>query len=210
MAYLDSRPTTPAAALSALLAGNQRFVTGARVFPRQDAEHRASLVAGQRPFAVVLGCSDSRVATETIFDCGLGDLFVVHTAGHVVGPEVLASVEYGIAVLGAPLLVVLGHESCGAIHAALTHGQQASPGLRAIIDGVTPSIEYARTRQITARDPIADVHIERTVDLLTRPGTEIGDAVADGRCGAVGMFYHLVDGQVTVVTANQRTSMLAA
>lgn len=200
MTTLEARLTTPADALIALLAGNQRSVTGARIYPHQDSERRTTLIGGQRPFAVLFGCSDSRVATETIFDCGLGDLFVVHTAGHIIGKEVLASIEYGMTILGAPLLVVLGHQSCGAIHAALTSDEGAPEGLRPIIDGVTPSIEYAQTRDITDRDPIADVHIQRTLDILTRPGTAVGDAVVSGQCGAVGMFYHLTDGRVTVVT----------
>lgn len=203
MTIAETHTTTPVAALTALLAGNQRFVAGTRIYPHQDPARRAALLAGQRPFAVLLGCSDSRVATETIFDCGLGDLFVVHTAGHVLGAEVLASLEYGVTVLGAPLLVVLGHESCGAIHAAMTSDQESASGLRPIIDGVAPSIEYANTRDVTDRDPIADVHIQRTIDLVTRQNTAIGAAVAAGRCGAVGMFYHLTDGRVTVVTTDQ-------
>ncbi|HEY0698943.1 MAG TPA: carbonic anhydrase, partial [Micromonospora sp.] len=83
-------PGTPAEALAELIAGNERFVTGTRIHPHQDAEHRAALAAAQRPFAVLFGCSDSRLAAEIIFDRGLGDLFVVRTAGHVVGAEVLA------------------------------------------------------------------------------------------------------------------------
>src|SRR5262247_2312937 len=104
-------------ALAELRAGNDRFVTGTRVHPNQDAEHRAALANAQRPFAVVFGCSDSRLAAEIIFDRGLGDLFVVRTAGHIIGPEVLASIEYGVTILGATLVVVLGHDSCGAIQA---------------------------------------------------------------------------------------------
>jgi carbonic anhydrase len=106
-----ARQLSPADALRELIAGNERFVAGVRVHPHQDAERRADLVHGQRPFAVVFGCSDSRLAAEIIFDRGLGDLFVVRTAGHIVGAEVLASIEYGVLVLGAPLLVVLGHDS---------------------------------------------------------------------------------------------------
>src|SRR5215831_3419732 len=100
---MDHRPATPDDALLELLAGNERFVTGARVHPHQDAERRAALAVGQRPFAVVFGCSDSRLAAEIIFDRGLGDLFVVRTAGHIIGAEVQASIEYGVTVLGAPL-----------------------------------------------------------------------------------------------------------
>jgi carbonic anhydrase len=204
MAFLNHRPATPADALAELLAGNQRFVTGTRIHPHQDAEHRAALAAAQRPFAVVFGCSDSRLAAEIIFDRGLGDLFVVRTAGHIVGAEVLASIEYGVTVLGAPLVVVLGHDSCGAIqatHDALTDGQLPGRGLRAIIHRVTPSIQDALTRQITERDRIADVHVQRTVELIAEQGDGLAEAVADGRCAVVGMSYRLADGRVTVVAA---------
>src|SRR3954452_4666730 len=106
---------TPDEALDYLLEGNRRFVAGRADHPNQDAERRAASANTQRPFAVLFGCSDSRVAAEIIFDRGLGDLFVVRTAGHLVGPEVLASVEYGAAVLDVPLVVVRSHDSRGGV-----------------------------------------------------------------------------------------------
>src|SRR5499427_2160342 len=130
------RTDTPAEALTELLAGNHRFVTGQRVHPHQDAERRAAVAVAQRPFAVVFGCSDSRLAAEIIFDRGLGDLFVVRTAGHIIGPEVSASIEYGVLVLGVPLLVVLGHDSCGAIRAAY----DAVIGVAAPTEGLLPIV----------------------------------------------------------------------
>ncbi|WP_422769544.1 carbonic anhydrase [Plantactinospora sp. WMMC1484] len=201
MAYLDHRPVTPAEALDELLAGNERFVAGTRIHPHQDAEHRAVVAAAQRPFAVVFGCSDSRLAAEIIFDRGLGDLFVVRTAGHIVGAEVTASIEYGVVVLGAPLVVVLGHDSCGAIQATRAvrdGGRLPGRNLGAIVERVTPSVEAAEARRITGDAEVAGVHIGRTVDLVTRPGTALADAVAGGRCDVVGMFYRLADGKVTV------------
>src|SRR5262245_65841978 len=113
-----TRTPTAAQALDILLLGNRRFVDGTPQHPNQGAAHRASLAPAQHPFAVLFGCSDSRLAAEIIFDQGLGDLFVVRTAGHVTGPETLGSIEYGVGVLGAPLVVVLGHDSCGAVTAA--------------------------------------------------------------------------------------------
>ena len=199
----DERPSTPEAALAELIAGNQRFVNGTLVHPHQDADHRAALVQAQRPFAVVFGCSDSRLAAEIIFDRGLGDLFVIRTAGHIIGAEVLASIEYGVAVLGAPLIVVLGHDSCGAIaatEAAVTGACPAPQGLEAIIERVTPSIEYAHSCQITDPDEISAVHVRRTVELLVKQGASVGGSVDDGRCAVVGMTYRLADGRVTVVT----------
>jgi carbonic anhydrase len=203
MTYLNQRPATPADALAELLAGNQRFVTGTRIHPHQDAEHRAALADVQRPFAVVFGCSDSRLAAEIIFDRGLGDLFVVRTAGHILGVEVMASIEYGVTVLGAPLVVVLGHDSCGAIeaaHAAMTGNRPPDAHLRAIVDRVTPSIERAHTLDITDHDGIADVHVQSTVDMIIRAGSAIADAVAAGECAVIGMKYRLADSRVTVIT----------
>src|SRR3954454_13675366 len=137
---------TPRDAFELLLAGNQRFVAGAPEHPNQDAVRRAEIAPSQQPFAVLFGCSDSRLAAEIIFDRGLGDLFVVRTAGHIIGAEVLATIEYGVTVLGAPLVVILGHDSCGAIqatHDVLSGRAEADPGLRAIVDRIAPSIRYA-------------------------------------------------------------------
>src|SRR5580765_3580085 len=110
---------TPADALARLLAGNARFVAGASLEPPPTRERLLDLAAGQHPFATVLGCSDSRVPPEIVFDQGLGDLFVVRVAGNVVGPEILGSLGYALAYLGTPIFLVLGHEGCGAVRAAL-------------------------------------------------------------------------------------------
>jgi carbonic anhydrase len=205
MAYLQEHGyVSPADALAELLAGNERFVTGTRIHPHQDAEHRAAVAAAQRPFAVVFGCSDSRLAAEIIFDRGLGDLFVVRTAGHIIGAEVLATIEYGVSVLDAPLVVVLGHDSCGAIqatHAAVTAAVPvgaAGSDLSVIVDRVTPSVRRAYARQVTDIDGIGQVHIQRTIELLDRHDP-VAAAVAAGRCAVTGMSYRLADGRVTVI-----------
>src|SRR5437588_3728996 len=137
---------TPEAALAELRAGNERFVAGTRIHPNQDAEHRAALASVQTPFAVVFGCSDSRLAAEIIFDRGLGDLFVVRTAGHTIGPEVLGSVEYAVTILHTPLVVVLGHSSCGAVQAARdaeAGGTRPDGHVGALVDAVIPSVRRA-------------------------------------------------------------------
>ncbi|WP_344408712.1 carbonic anhydrase, partial [Catellatospora methionotrophica] len=140
-------PPTPEQAFELLLAGNHRFVVGAPEHPNQDAARRTEIAPGQRPFAVVFGCSDSRLAAEIIFDRGLGDLFVVRTAGHVMGPEVLGSIEYGADVLDCPLVLVLGHDSCGAVAAAcaaLESGMPPAGYVRDVVERVTPSVLAAR------------------------------------------------------------------
>jgi carbonic anhydrase len=133
-------------ALERLLEGNRRFVSGrVRAAGPSDAARRAELVAGQQPFAIVLGCSDSRVPAEIVFDQGLGDLFVVRVAGNVVAPSQIGSVEFAAERFGTRLVVVLGHSRCGAVLAALEELQrpheQQSRNLRSIVDRIRPSIE---------------------------------------------------------------------
>jgi carbonic anhydrase len=189
-------------ALAELLTGNERFVAGTPTHPNQDAAHRASLAESQTPFAVVFGCSDSRLAAEIIFDRGLGDLFVVRTAGHTVGPEVLGSIEYAVEVLGAQLIAVLGHNQCSAVRVTRDAVQRGSlPGgyLRAVVDAVAPSINVAIAKGIEDVDTIVDVHIERTTDQLVSQSNAIANAVAAQRLRVVGMSYQLDDGRVHLV-----------
>ncbi|MHB1289497.1 carbonic anhydrase [Georgenia sp.] len=134
---------TPAEAWQRLQAGNTRFVEDRMEHPSQGAGRRAELATDQHPYAVLFGCSDSRVAAEIIFDQGLGDLFVVRTAGHVLDTTVIGSIEYGVELLDAPLVVVLGHDHCGAVGAAteaLLTGKMPSGFVRAIADRVIPSL----------------------------------------------------------------------
>jgi carbonic anhydrase len=209
-------PNTPGEALRELLAGNERFVSGTRVHPHQDAERRTALVSAQRPFAVIFGCSDSRLAAEIIFDRGLGDLFVVRTAGQIVGPEVQASIEYGIHVLGAPLLVVLGHDSCGAIRAAYDAiaaepARLSTPDARAvarpstmdagpIVERIRPSMARAASIGISDLDEISAVHVRQTVEQLI--GSSLAPFVRSGSCEIVGLAYRLAEGRVSVVASS--------
>ncbi|MFE5942844.1 carbonic anhydrase [Streptomyces sp. NPDC056480] len=195
--------TSPAVALDALLAGNTRFVSGAPQHPNQDAARRTELAPGQDPFAVILGCSDSRLAAEIIFDQGLGDLFVVRTAGHVLGTEVLGSVEYATSVLGARLVVVLGHDSCGAVaaaRAAVEDGFSAGGFVRDVVERVTPSILAARAAGLTADTDIIDEHIRHTVDLILERSRLLSEQVASGEVAVVGLGYALTEGNARVVT----------
>ena len=201
---------TPREALAELIAGNERFVAGTRVHPNQDAEHRAGLAGAQTPFAAIFGCSDSRLAAEIIFDRGLGDVFVIRTAGHTLGPPVLGSVEYAITALRTPLVVVLGHNSCGAVQAArdaVVNDVMPTGHVRTIVDAIIPSV-----RQVGIRggdddvDRIVDVHIQRTVDLLRHESQPLAAAVASGRCAVVGLSYRLDDGRVRLVDDAVRLS----
>jgi carbonic anhydrase len=199
MVVSSRRPDTPQAALAELIAGNGRFVSGRPEHPNQDAEHRAVVAAGQAPFALVFGCSDSRLAAEIIFDRGLGDLFMVRTAGQVADPAVLASIDYGVGLLGVPLVVVLGHDSCGAIGAAraMLDGEPAPSGLdlSALLDQVVPSVREARELGITEEFGMSAVHVRRTTKTLADRYAALGTPTA-----VVGMCYRLAEGRVSVVT----------
>ncbi|MGN9774558.1 carbonic anhydrase [Micromonospora sp. H33] len=195
-------PTGPEQALAELYAGNRRFVTGEPRHPNQDAGRRAAVADGQQPFAVIVGCSDSRLAAEIIFDRGLGDLFVVRTAGHTLGSEVLGSVEYAVDVLGTPLVVVLGHDSCGAVQAAReadATGTQPPGHLRAVVDAVVPSLRRADAEGVTDLGGIVDIHIAQTVEAMLDESEALAAAVAAGRCAVIGMSYRLAAGEVRTV-----------
>ncbi|MCZ0984382.1 carbonic anhydrase [Streptomyces diastatochromogenes] len=201
---MTSQTPTPQDAFKMLLAGNERFVSGTAEHPNQDAARRSETAPSQQPFAVLFGCSDSRLAAEIIFDRGLGDLFVVRTAGHVAGTEVLGSIEFGVSVLGAPLVVVLGHDSCGAVAAAcsaLKDGQTPSGFVRDVVERVTPSVLAARAAGREKPEEILAEHIEHTVDLLLERSRVLADAVADGRTAVVGLSYRLADGSAQLVAA---------
>ena len=143
--------TSPVTAWKALKEGNERFVAGKPAHPSQSIEDRARLAGAQHPTAVVFGCADSRVAAEIIFDQGLGDMFVVRTAGHVIDSAVLGSVEYAVTVLNVPLIAVLGHDSCGAVKAtlaALDGGVMPGGYVRDIVERVTPSDHAGPSRRV--------------------------------------------------------------
>ncbi|WP_370526169.1 carbonic anhydrase [Cellulomonas sp. JH27-2] len=196
---------TPAQAWTALREGNERFVRGEMDHPSQSIEKRAELSSAQHPFAVLFGCSDSRVAAEIIFDQGLGDLFVVRTAGHVLDTTVIGSIEYGVEVLGAPLVVVLGHDSCGAVAAAtsaLSTGDMPPGFVRAVVDRVIPSIVgmVGHGQDLATVDAAAlgHEHVKNTVQMLQGYSVTLANAIAEGRCAIIGLEYALVDGKVRV------------
>jgi len=193
---------TPADAWRTLLAGNARFADGHLHEQHLDRARRAELAGQQRPFALVFGCGDSRVAAEFVFDQGLGHLFVVRTAGHVVDSGVLGSVEFGVDILGIPLVVVLGHDSCGAVAAtvaAVETGQLPAGFVRDIVERVTPSVLAAQRQGRTSADEAGAEHVRQTVRLLVDRSAALAAAVGEGRCAVVGLVYRLVEGRVNVV-----------
>ena len=193
--------TNPVSAWKALKEGNERFVAGKPQHPSQSIDHRAGLAAGQNPTAVIFGCADSRVAAEIIFDQGLGDMFVVRTAGHVIDSAVLGSVEYAVTILNVPLVVVLGHDSCGAVKAALAALNEGNlPGgyVRDVVERVAPSILLGRRDGLSRVDEFEERHVRETVAQLMSRSTAIAERVAAGTLAIVGITYRLADGRAVL------------
>jgi carbonic anhydrase len=194
--------TSPVTAWKALKEGNERFVAGQPAHPSQSVEHRASLAAGQKPTAVIFGCADSRVAAELIFDQGLGDVFVVRTAGQTLDSAVLGSIEYAVMILDVPLVVVLGHNNCGAVKAAIgALDDGAIPGgfVRDVVERVASSILLGRRDGLTRVDEFEDRHVQETLAQLMARSTAIGERVAAGTLGLAGITYNLADGRAVLV-----------
>ena len=186
-------------AWKALREGNDRFVAGKPEHPSQSIDHRASLADGQTPTAVVFGCADSRVSAEIIFDQGLGNMFVVRTAGHVMDAAVLGSIEYAVTVLSVPLIVVLGHDSCGAVKAtlaALDEGVLPGGYVLDIVERVTPSILLGRHDGLTRVDEFEARHVIETTKQLVGRSKAVADGVESGRLAIAGLTYQLADGRV--------------
>lgn len=191
--------SNPISAWKALKQGNERFVSGTPLHPSQGIADRAKLVDAQHPTAVIFGCGDSRVAAEIIFDQGLGDTFVVRTAGHVIDSAVLGSIEYAVAVLGVPLVVVFGHDSCGAVKAtldALDNGNIPAGFIRDVVERVSPSILMGRREGLTTVDELEGRHVVETGSLLMQRSRIISEAVEAGKCAIVGVTYKLSDGDI--------------
>jgi carbonic anhydrase len=193
--------SNPVAAWKALKEGNERFVAGEPAHPSQSIADRARLATGQKPTAVVFGCADSRVAAEIIFDQGLGDMFVVRTAGHVIDSAVLGSIEYAVTVLDVPLIVVLGHDSCGAVKATLSaidDGMVPGGYVRDIVERITPTVLQGRHAGLTRVDEFETRHVNDTVTQLRVRSSYIAERLAAGTVAIVGLTYHLADGRVVL------------
>jgi carbonic anhydrase len=190
--------TSPITAWKALKEGNERFVAGKPQHPSQSVDHRASLAAGQKPTAIIFGCADSRVAAELIFDQGLGDVFVVRTAGQAIDSAVLGSIEYGVTALNVPLIVVLGHSSCGAVKATISAiDEGAIPGgfVRDVVERVTPSILAGRREGLTRVDQFEERHVKETLRQLVSRSSAIADRVEAGTLALAGVTYQLAEGK---------------
>jgi carbonic anhydrase len=196
---------TPEAALARLAAGNRRFVAGRLRHPRRDGKRRAALAEGQEPFAVVLGCADSRVPPEVIYDEGLGDLFVARIAGNTAAdPLVAGSIEYAITHLGSVAIVVLGHEQCGAVKAAIevaTKGTELPGDLPAVVAPIVPIVQEmvnAGTPADQLLDKVTKENVRRAVQTLSSNSLLAG-LVAQDKLAIVGREYLLKSGRARPV-----------
>jgi carbonic anhydrase len=190
-------------ALQRLMAGNERFLRGEARQPAFCPEHLADIAKGQRPFATLLGCSDSRVSPEHIFDVGLGELFVIRVAGNVFSAEVVGSMQYAVAHLDTPLVIVLGHEGCGAVHAAMEfkyHGERHLSRIQKLVDTIVPGLP--------AFDPAIpeDALEARAVESNVRwtihqimDSPEAKARQAEGRVKLVGAIYEIETGRVRLI-----------
>ena len=198
-AHPEQPTVAPAEAVSKLKEGNGRYTTGNLQHPGQTTERRAELAKDQHPFAVILSCSDSRVPPEIVFDQGLGDLFVVRVAGNVIDDHGLGSIEYAIDHLGARLIVVLGHQSCGAVKAAkeTIAAKGKAPGhIQSLVTAIKPVVEA------TAKDDLettVKANVKHVVQAL-RSSTPILKAKVDsGEVQVIGGYYSLDTGAVSLL-----------
>jgi carbonic anhydrase len=191
-----------------MLRGNERFIAGNPRHPRQDVEAREALANSQEPRAAIFGCSDSRLAAEIIFDLGLGDAFVVRNAGQVISDSVLGSLEYAVGVLHVPLILVLGHDTCGAVRAAIDSQAPDAvplpPHVATLIAPIVPAVRRVgrlpdgllrETSTIDAGE-VGREHLRDTVAELIEGSELISSAIADGTLALVGANYRLQEGRV--------------
>lgn len=173
--------------------GNERFVADKLDGQLQDSSRRISLTGGQHPYAIILSCADSRVVPELAFDTGLGELFVVRVAGNVANSSSIASIEYAVAHIGSPVIVVLGHQSCGAVTAAVAGGDNGY-NLNHLLSHIVPAMAHSGA-DAEVNDVVRNNAVLNAKELETRSAI-ISQAVADGKLKIVPAYYHLDSGKV--------------
>jgi len=188
----------PQEALKRLIDGNKRFVEDKRLNPHQSKLRLTETAAGQYPFAALLGCADSRVPAEMVFDQGLGDLFVVRVAGNIVSPEAIGSLEFATAVLGAPLILVLGHTKCGAVTAAVK-GDPLPGRIGAFVEEIKPAVELVRNKPGNLEDNSVVSNVQYQVRRLEESSTILRSLLKEKKLKIAGGRYELSTGKVTLV-----------
>ena len=192
-------------ALQRLIEGNGRYVAGAPTHPDQTPQRRAELAKGQSPFAIVLTCSDSRVAPELFLDQGLGDLFVIRNAGNILDDHVIGSIEYAVEHLHVPLVLVVGHEKCGAVSAAVAGGE--APGhIRSVVEALEPAVEQAKNLPGDKVDNAVRANAQRAAEILTRVEPILKEAVSSGKLLVVPARYELATGRLEILKEATQTA----
>jgi carbonic anhydrase len=189
-------------ALQRLLEGNQRYAANRSTDLNESQSRRAELAMGQSPFATIFSCVDSRVPPELIFDRGLGDLFVIRTAGQVIDKAVLGSLEFGVAELKIPLLMVLGHEKCGAVKAtveAVENNAEAEAEINWLVDGIRPAVAAAKGQSGDLLDNAVKANVGLTVERL-KGSPILSEAISKGELKIVGGLYDLDTGIVEIAS----------
>jgi carbonic anhydrase len=198
-AHADQPSVAPSEAISKLKEGNGRYTSGNLQHPGQTTERRTELASTQHPFAIILSCSDSRVPPEIVFDQGLGDLFVVRVAGNVINDEGLGSIEYGVDHLGSRLILVLGHQSCGAVKAAkeTIAAKGKAPGhIQSLVTAIKPAVEATATGDL---DATVKANVKYVVNKLRSSTPVLKAKVDSGEVQVIGGYYSLDTGAVTFV-----------
>jgi carbonic anhydrase len=194
---IAENPPNPDAALQMLIDGNQRFVENRRVFPNQNMMRVTEVAETQKPYAAILGCADSRFPAEMIFDQGLGDLFVCRVAGNVATPEEMGSLEFGTLVLGAKVLMVIGHERCGAVKAAIEGGEL--PGqIGSLTKAIKPAVQMSKNKPGDSVENAVKANVRLQANRL-KDSPVINKLVEEGKLKIVGGYYDLDTGAVEIV-----------
>ncbi|MBW4494606.1 MAG: carbonic anhydrase [Oscillatoria princeps RMCB-10] len=190
--------TSPDLALQKLMDGNKRFVEEKRTYPDQNRVRLAEVAQGQHPFAIVLGCADSRVPAEILFDQGIGDIFDIRVAGNITDDVVLGSIEYAAEHLGVPLIVVLGHEGCGAVKAAL-EGKPVPGHIGSLLAAINPALAKAKGQAGDPLDNAVKANVKLVVEQLKSSQPILTELLKEGRLKIVGARYDLDSGKVETI-----------
>ena len=183
-------------ALKKLKQGNKRFVQLHQKHPDENKKRRQEMLKGQHPFVIVLSCSDSRVPPELIFDQGLGDIFEIRNAGNVLNNHVIGSIEYAVMHCGVKLIVIMGHQDCGAINATLS-GVSETKYIKALEDSIQPAVEMCKTKGLEVNsDNVVKAHIMQDIEELLEQDVELVKYMKEHNVKIVPAYYHLDSGKV--------------
>ncbi len=188
----------PDQALQRLMDGNQRFVNGKIENPRRDIARLREVAKTQKPFAAILGCADSRVPSEIIFDQGFGDLFICRVAGNIATPEEIGSLEFGSLVLGAKVIMVMGHKRCGAVDATIK-GAQVPGQIASLLDAIKPAIKDSEDQTGDRLENATKANVLFQVERL-KASPVISQLIQEGKLKGAGGYYDLDTGAVTMVS----------